>query len=314
MISEQLGGFQPGVSTRIEILGARSGARFVVTEAVQLDAFTVVRAIQNSVPTQAADFFALEDVRESAAPPEAPPVWEDNEREAIGEFFQAAGLPAPRSIADIDTTQFTQWVQVTGSASTYLPGSIVYLTLTSEPLVLASAQVTDNGTAVLTGSLPVEWLQAGEHRVRLVGIRALDGVSVDDEGEVQLSDELMREIQRFDLGTQSTIAVSGPNLTGGEHVALRVVPLVPTGPWWALWFILAGLLIGAAARWFGAASTPGRRTLLSLATLLFSAPAVILGWISTVTTVTWWGLGLGLLTSLIVGLIPQKRRQASRRA
>jgi hypothetical protein len=307
LAAENLGGFAPGVSTRIEILGARTGARFVVTEAEQIDTFTVIRAIQNSIPAQSADFFALDDVRPAVAPP-VPPAWEDNERAGIAEFFAASGLPEPVSLADLDITGFSQWIQVTGSADTYLPGSLVYLTLTSEPLVLASGQVARDGTVVITGSLPVEWLTAGEHRVRLVGIRALDGVSVDDQGEVQLSDELMAEIQRFDLGTQSTIAVMGPNLTGGDHVALRVVPLVPEAPWWTLWFILLGFLLMVLARWRGWAQTVGRRLTGVLLVLASATSGVVLGWLSTVTSVVWWALGLGLLASLLSWFAPESKK------
>ena len=306
LASEELGGFAPGVATRIEILGARTGARFVVTEAEQIDTFTMIRAIQTSIPAQSADFFALDDVRPAVAPA-LPPVWEDEEREGIAEFFAASGLAEPVSLADLDTSGFEQWIQVTGSASTYLPGSLAYLTLTSEPLVLASAEVARDGTVVISGSLPVEWLEAGEHRVRLVGIRSLEGVSVDEDGEVQLSDELMAEIQRFDLGTQSTIAVMGPNLTGGDHVALRVVPLVPEAPWWTLWFILAGFLVMVFARWRGHARTAGRRLLGALLVLGSATQGVILGWLSTVTSVVWWALGLGLLAAVASWFLPQRR-------
>jgi hypothetical protein len=307
LASERLGGFAPGVGTRIEVLGARTGARFVVTEANQVDSFTLIRAIQASIPAQSADFFALDDVRPAVAP-QIPPVWVEEEREGIAEFFAASGLPAPVSLADLDTSGFGEWIQVTGSAETYLPGSIVYLTLTSEPLVLASAEVARDGSVLVTGSLPVEWLSAGEHRVRLVGIRALDGVSVDDQGEVQLSDELMAEIQRFDLGTQSTIAVMGPNLTGGDHVALRVVPLVPEAPWWTLWFILLGFLLVVLARWRGLLKTRGRHLIGSLVVLASAAPAVIIGWLSTVTTVVWWALGLGLIALVLSWFAPEGKK------
>jgi hypothetical protein len=307
LASERLGGFAPGVGTRIEVLGARTGARFVVTEANQVDSFTLIRAIQASIPAQSADFFALDDVRPAVAP-QIPPVWVEEEREGIAEFFAASGLTAPVSLADLDTSGFDEWIQVTGSAETYLPGSIVYLTLTSEPLVLASAEVARDGSVLVTGSLPVEWLSAGEHRVRLVGIRALDGVSVDDQGEVQLSDELMAEIQRFDLGTQSTIAVMGPNLTGCDHVALRVVPLVPEAPWWTLWFILLGFLLVVLARWRGLLKTRGRHLIGSLVVLASAAPAVIIGWLSTVTTVVWWALGLGLIASVLSWFAPESKK------
>jgi len=315
LAGERLGGFEPGASTRVEILGSRTGARFVVSDVNQVDALIVSEAIRNSISAQAADFFRLEDVREIDTPPRVEENWSDQERQAIGEFFEAAGLANPVSMADIDPEQFTEWVQVTGSASTYLPGSVVYLTLTSQPLVIASGEVSREGNVVLTGSLPVEWLGPGEHRVRLVGLRALDGVSVDSFGEVQLSDELLNEIERFDLGTQSTIAVIGPNLTGGDHVALRVVPLVPTAPWWTLWLILGGFLLFGAARWRGLLDGRGRKALGMSVIVASAVPAVILGWLSTVTAVVWAGLGL-MLAAIAVALIwpPPRHISTQRRA
>jgi hypothetical protein len=118
----------------------------------------------------------------------------------------------------------------------------------------------------------------------------------------------MAEIQRFDLGTQSTIAVMGPNLTGGDHVALRVVPLVPEAPWWTLWFILLGFLLVVLARWRGLLRTRGRHLLGSLVVLASAAPAVILGWLSTVTSVVWWALGLGLLASALSWFAPESKK------
>jgi hypothetical protein len=122
----------------------------------------------------------------------------------------------------------------------------------------------------------------------------------------------MAEIQRFDLGTQSTIAVMGTNESGGTHAALRVVPLVPVAPWWTLWFILAGLLLVGAARYGGLLVTPGRRVLGGAIILGASLPAVILGWLSTVTAVTWWGVGLGLVGAVVSWFIPQRRHRQSR--
>jgi hypothetical protein len=313
LANERLSGFRPKASTRIEVLGARSGSRFVVTEATQVDSITLMEAITASMPTQAADFFSLDNVFPTVAPTIAP-AWLPEQRAAIAEFFAAAGLAAPQSLADLEGQNYTDWVQVSGSAETYVPGSIVYLTVTSEPLVIASAEVARDGRVVLTGSIPVEWLQAGEHRIRLVGIRSLDGVSVDDQGDIQLSAELMDEIQRFDLGTQSTIAVVGENLTGGEHVAMRVVPLVPIAPWWTLWFIALGFAVVAIARWRGAINSRARQVLSGLIVVASSVPGVVIGWLSTVTSVVWWAIGLGLLGAVIQGFLPLRRtsKRASR--
>jgi hypothetical protein len=41
---------------------------------------------------------------------------------------------------------------------------------------------------------------------------------------------------------------------------------------------------------------------------LMATPAVILGWISTVTTVVWWALALGLVAMVLYYLVRPKRR------
>ena len=100
----------------------------------------------------------------------------------------------------------------------------------------------------------------------------------------------------------------GSNLTGGDHVALRVVPLVPLAPWWTLWFILAGFLVVLVARWRRVLKTRGRHLTGTLIVLASATPGVILGWLSTVTGVVWWALGLGILASVLSWFAPQKSK------
>jgi uncharacterized repeat protein (TIGR02543 family) len=313
LAQESLQGFAPGASTLIEILGARTAARFVVPEANRLDQFTLIRAIESSVPTQAADFFAIDSVQPIAAPLPTP-AWNRTQREGITEFFAGAGLGEPSNLSDLNLDDYDTWLLVSASSSTYAPGTEVYLTLTSQPLVLASAVVADDGTAQLSGTLPVEFLSAGEHRVRLVGIRALDGASVDDEGSVRLSDDLLSEIERFDLGTQATIAIMGDNPNGASHVALRVIPLIPTAPWWTLWFIAVGLAIALVLRMARLSRPVSRRVISAILVIGSSVPAVVLGWLSTVTAVVWWAVGLGLIGAVVAAIGPyrQSKPQASR--
>ncbi len=306
LLAEELGGFQPGTTTTVEILGARTGARFVVTETSAIDTVTLVRAMRTSIEAQRSDFFAINEVAPATEPIPAPE-WNEQQRSTANDLFTRSGLPAPRTLAEFDTSQFTSWVFVSTEASTYAPGTTVYLTLTSQPVVLAEAVVDEDGEVSISGTLPAEILEAGEHRVRLVGIRALDGVSVADDGSIVVSDELMNEIERFDLGTQSTIAVVGTNPTGDTHAAIRIIPLVPVAPWWLLWFIALGLIIVVIATWRGWFHRGRGRLIASLIVLASAIPAVIGGWLSTVTTVTWWGVGLGLLGAAMSALQPRKR-------
>ena len=310
---ETMTGFAPGVSTLIEILGTRTAARFVVSDTSQVDQFTLIRAIEASVPTQATDFFAIESVQ-PVSQPIVPRPWTSSERAGATEFFRGAGLPTPQTLADLPLENYSNWLLVSANASTYAPGTNVYLTITSEPLILASVVVGADGTANLAGTIPVEYLTAGEHRVRLVGIRALEGVSVDDEGAIQLSPELLGEIERFDLGTQATIAVFGQNLDGAPHLALRVIPLVPVAPWWTLWLILGGALISLAIRFTPRRAVGIRRVTSIVVGAVALLPAIILGWLSTVTAVAWWGLGLGLAAVALSAVGPYRHANAEKPA
>jgi hypothetical protein len=297
----------------VNILGARTGARFIVTESGLIDSAALIRAIESSTRTQASDFFALSQIRKGEKPSDVPPPWSQSERQSVTEFFAASGLSAPVIISDAVVGSNSTWVQVSGSAQTYVPGTVVYLTVTSEPLIIGSAVVDANGFVEVAGSFPADLLAAGEHRIRLVGIRSIDGVSVNDRGEVQLSDQVMDEIKRFDLGTQATVAVIGSNAAGAMHAAIRVVPLVPIAPWWLLFLILAGFLLAGVSRYVGLLPTGEKRLAGAVVVMVSALPAVIFGWVSTVTSVSWWGIGLGLLAAAVSWMIPQRVASRSTR-
>jgi hypothetical protein len=307
LAAETLSGFAPGTGLRIEILGARTGARFVVADLEAIDAVALIRAMEASITTQEADFSRITRVVRGERPLIQRP-WSPEVREGIDEFFEAVGLEAPRALIDIDLTGVRNWVSIQAEVETYQPGSTVFLVTTSSPIVLATAEVDRFGRAQLAGAMPVEALGTGEHRVRVVGIRSLEGVSVDDSGEIQLSEELMAEIQRFDLGTQSTIALSGLNPDGGLHSAVRVVPLVPVAPWWTLWFILAGFVLAIGARYQRLLDRPTRRVIAATGVVASSLPAVIIGWVSTVTNVVWVGILLGLVGAAVSWFMPQRKK------
>jgi len=267
-----------------------------------------VRAMSASIEAQRSDFFSIDSV-DVATQPVVPDEWDEQERDSANRLFEASGLPEPALLTDLDPASFSDWVFVQTRADTYVPGSTVYLTLTSEPVVLAEAVVDRNGEVVISGTVPAEFLTAGEHRVRLVGIRALDGAIVSEDGEIQVSPELLNEIERFDLGTQSTIAFFGSNPTGGVHTAVRVIPLIPTAPWWTLWIIGGVFLLMTVLRRWGPVRKRSAHTIASAAVLVSAVPAVILGWLSTVTAVVWWGLGLGLLATVLYWFIRPRRKE-----
>ena len=313
-IDEKIDGFTPGTGVYLEILGSRTGARFVATTANLVDSLTLIEAIRASIGTQAADFFEITNATTATAPAK-PEAWTERQLASVKDYFAAVGLAEPKSLNDVDFGSVDQWIEVSTTASTFVPGSTVFLTLTSEPLVLASAVVDRFGNVEISGSIPVEYLDAGEHRIRLVGIRALAGVSVDDNGEVQISQETMDEIQRFDLGTQATVRMGGTTPTGDSLSAIRVIPLEPLAPWWTLWFILVGFLASIWLRRKDKLKTTAKFVAGLSINLLATLPAVILGWLSTVTMVVWVGLGLGFIATMLVAITqPSKKSRTKEEA
>jgi hypothetical protein len=161
--------------------------------------------------------------------------------------------------------------------------------------VLASAVVDRDGSATVTGPLPVDVLGLGEHRIRLVGTRAFDEVGVDADGGIALPASVLAEIERFDRGTDATVLVYGVNGAGGDHVSRRIVPLDPVAPWWTL--LLPGVVgaLSLRARRRGGLTTRRAQAAAAGAVIVAAAPAVVLGWLATTTVVAFVGVALALL-------------------
>ena len=306
---EKLGGFHPpGSGVRIEVLGARSGARFVLSDAAKVDAKALLTSLNNSIGTQAADFFTINEVKSVSNAPTKPQAWTQEQQEFMDQFFAGAGLQSPRSLADLNYNDIFNWIGVTSTGETYVPGSTVYLTVTSEPLVIATATVDKFGKFEITGAMPVEFMAAGEHRIRLVGTRSLDGVFVDDQGEIQVTDQTLAEIKRFDLSTQATIGLIGTNISGGNHVAMRVIPLIPTAPWWTIALLV---MAGFGAIWLrrnNKLNTKRKQIITNGVLVAATIPAVILGWLSTVTSVVWVGIALSIALNVATRVTRVKQK------
>ena len=138
------------------------------------------------------------------------------------------------------------------------------------------------------------------------------GVSVDDNGEVQISQATMDEIQRFDLGPQAPVRMGGTTLNGDSLSAIRVIPREPLAPWWTLWFILAGFIASLWLRRKDKLNTTAKFVTGLGINLLATLPAVILGWLSTVTMVVWVGIGLGFIATMLVAITQPSRNSKAR--
>lgn len=307
---ESLAGFAAGTGLRIEVIGARTTARFVLSATERIDAAVLPEVLRRSAPTQAADFAELSSVA-PVGTPQRLATWSDAERAGADDLFAASRLPTPVLLSDLDVPADATWLRIELRGATYLPGSTVHLTVTSDPIVLASTTVALDGTVTIVGDLPVEVLASGEHRFRLVGTRVLEGISTDEEGEILLPPTVIAEIERFDLGSDATVRIVGDNGEGGTHTAIRVIPLDPIAPWWTLWVIAVVWLAAVVARRRGRLDTRRRRLAGSALVLASAAPAVILGWLATTTVVVWWGLGLALIAAAVSSaIVPRSADEA----
>jgi multidrug efflux pump subunit AcrA (membrane-fusion protein) len=240
--SETLPGFAANAPVIVHVLGSLTVSAFNVPANVTAEQLQA--AIESAFSTTSNSVTSIESSVIAGQPPVAPsgPASQD----ALN-AFNHVGLDAPITVIDLTGTNYTgTWVQVQTVVSNLFPGTIVYLALTSQPVILGAAVVGQDGTAKLSGFLPVDALPAGDHRVRVVGTHDYEGVSADGSGQAKLSDAAMKDIQGFDKGTQVTVIVTGDGANGGTTSLVRVIPVdEATGgfPWWIVIASVALLLL-----------------------------------------------------------------------
>lgn len=303
---ESLTGFLPTAMASVEVFGAATGARFITTPGAETDA--IIDSLVQSARSVSSDYFGIREVA-VVEPPKTVPDLDSNVSD-INFVFEAAGLPQPTILSAefAAAYQNDSWLELSGEVFGYIPGSLVYLLVNSEPLVVGFAEVNQDGNATISGDVPASWLAAGEHRIRAVGVKEFDGIQVGSDGSVNVPDQVLEDIQQFDLGTHATVMVSAMNPAGGMQTAVRVVPLEPIAPWWTLWILLGVFAIVLAVRLAGVLPTFGQRLVGALSVVAASTPGLILGWTSTVTVVSVWSGVLAVLFSVLVLALPSLKR------
>ena len=305
---ERLGGFDPRTALRVEVIGSRTTARFVISTLTGLDELVLIEQITRSSAGNRTNFAGVDGIGiGSPTGPQNP--WTLDERDNAYDLFNYSRLDVPTKQSELLGSNSYTWLNVEKGVSGYLPGSTIYLTATSSPVVFGEAEVGPDGQAIVNGDLAVELLGLGEHRIRVIGTRVFQDIQVDADGEVIIPDTVLEQILLFDMGTDATVIVTGNNPTGGVHTVMRVVPLDPVSPWWTLWVIGWTALLLLLARLRGMIRTVMEKAVASGSVLVSSIPALYLGWTTTVTQVAWWGLLMGLGLSLVVWLVPSLRRR-----
>jgi hypothetical protein len=293
----------------IEVTGSRAGAQFVVSPGQLADPVALAQALRESTSRNEADFSTVTD----AAPTEKPnklvfiPV---EIHEEMNQTFKESKLDNPVTLDQLQIPADAKWLGIKAQVDTYKPGSKVFLTVTSSPIVFGEATVYRDGTANLTGDLPIDVLEAGAHTIRVVGIRVIDGLSANSNGEIQISDEAMDEIQRFDDGTKATIKYFGPNTDGGVNSAYREVPLEQIIPWWTLWFVSIGAFLMLFLKRYRKIATKTKRIQALIWLVVATAPAMYFGWTQIVYVVMGVSLLIAIAGGLMVWFVPQKKEEA----
>ncbi len=309
---EQFPGFMPQLGTFVEVIGARTTSQFIVTPGEALDALTIAAAIEESTARNATSFAKVTNASAISAPAPEELVSGPVTSDAI-DSFAAAHLDKPVTVGSLNTADASNWLSVSAEVKTYLPGSVVYLAVTTKPIILGAVLVGPDGTATVSGMLPADLLGAGGHNIRVVGTRELNGVTADADGKVMVSSKTLKEIKKFDAGTYSTVNVWGATPSGGKNLATRWINLDLDTPWWSIWMLLIAAGIALALRLFLRKWTLVRKVTATVIVTGFVAVAEIAGWVNYSYFIMGLAGLIGLAMIAIMWLFPKRNLRRNSR-
>ncbi len=247
LTSERLDGFVSGTSTQIKVSGSRTVGGFTLPDNMaRIDTAAVGAALRDSMTREGRDFARVTEVAISKERPAAlqsatPIVLSTLERKLLADMNLVG-------VRTVDSTNASgNWLTIEAKAQTYSPGSTVYLIVTSTPIVIGVAQIGADGTASLQGSVPLEMLGGGSHRVRIVGSREFGNVAANTQGAAQVPPATMEQVKLFDTDTTAVVEVIGAGSAGTTHQVVRYIALnevrSKSAPYWMMLAMLALLLL-----------------------------------------------------------------------
>jgi hypothetical protein len=244
-----IGGFAPGSDLIMYVTGPRTTAFFTVSANTSIE--DLVREIEAAFTGEGADVQTLTASVLGAVPsviPSGAPT--DDALKA----FERSGLEVPITLRDFIGANYTgRWAQVTSHVTHLVPGTVVYYTLTSEPVIIGAAVADKDGNADVSGFLPVDAIPVGDHRVRVVATHPIEGEKANGSGELQITDRATQYVKEFDKGRKATVFVSGEAAHGGKLNVFREIPLgdeAPGVPAWLIWTGVSLLLVLVLATLF----------------------------------------------------------------
>jgi len=297
----------------IEVIGARTLGQFVVQPVGEVDNIALAAALNESTSRTATEFARIDSAK-AVSEPSVSELQRVNKIEStkgeMSQVFFDSELVNPVRLSDLTLPTSGKWLTIKASATKYAPGTVVYLAITSEPIVISEAVVDRNGNAVIEGTFPVEIVGSGGHQLRVVGTRRFADVVVDAKGEIKLSDFTIAEIGLFDMQTSATVRYVGPNPTGGQNSAVRVVPLRAKLPWWTLWICGWTAFLGLILKLGGKLRKLAELVVGTVVLLMSAFPSQFYGWTEIAYPVMYWGAGITLVGIALLWLLPPLRRKS----
>jgi hypothetical protein len=279
LAGESFAGFSAGSSITVRVSGSRTVAMFVLPHMFgAIDSATLVASLRDSAARQALAYAHVERAFVTSAAPA-------NAGEPIIDpadllRFAEEELDGAEPLSAADASAFRNWLVVSVSVEHYVPGTRVYLVITSGPLVIDSAIVSSDGTTRLTSAVPLEILGEGAYRLRVVGSRQLSGIVVNEQGQIQVPDATLREVETFDRGTTAVLEVTGAQPSVGVRTVVRYIPLRGEFPWWLFLAVLIADIGAIALRKRGHLVFARRRRLALAGLALAALSASWLGWLA----------------------------------
>jgi hypothetical protein len=279
LAGETLAGFSSGSGVTVRVSGSRTVAQFVLPRTGgTFDNSALIASLQDSAARQALAYAHIETALVASTAPTNAGVPIIDPADLVR--FTEEELDGAEPFAADGARGMSNWLIVNVSVAQYVPGSRVYLVITSDPLVIDSAIVSSDGTARLTGAVPLEVLGEGAHRLRVVGSRQLSGIVVNEQGEIHVPESALREVETFDHGTTAIVEITGLQKSGGVRTIVRYIPLRGEFPWWLLLGVLIGDLGAGVLRKRGHLVFARRRWLALAGITLAALSASWLGWIA----------------------------------
>jgi hypothetical protein len=300
---EAMRGFAPGSTVQGELSGARTVGQFVIAPE-GLDEVAVLEALRASIEQRAGGFAVVRSVTRADGPPLNVV---DVPGPAMTRLFAETRLGAPVAVGSLPIDRASRWVEVVVDVSGLRPASRVALAVTTDPIIVGDALVRADGTATVTGSIPLDLLEAGPHSLRVAGFRDLGELDVDEAGVVRMTDAIIAAVTEFDAGTVASMTLTGTSPRNDIIVSQRRVVLDDVTPWWSLALLAAGVLAVGAAR----VRRPGwgmrGRVLAAGSVLALLLVVLVAGWYAAAYGI--YGIGAALAAiGLALALAPRRWR------